>query len=207
MKRYIYVIVLILLAAQVLKAQENTPLVRFYDNLLSSCVEFDMSYSIRMSGVKLDGKGVLELQGDSWILVGNGMEIRCDGKTLWTVDPESKEVVIDSLSDDITAGIITNPAVMLINLRELFSLREVLTTKEGKSLIYTLYPKAESEVSFVNMEILKGDSSLKQLTFSLEDGTSAVVNISSTKSGKKKPAEYFSRSVNYDSSWIVTDLR
>lgn len=207
MKRYIYVIVLILLAAQALKAQENTPLARFYDNLLSSCVEFDMSYSIRMSGVKLDGKGVLELQGDSWILVGNGMEIRCDGKTLWTVDPESKEVVVDSLSDDITAGIITNPAVMLINLRELFSLREVLPTKEGKSLIYTLYPKAESEVSFVNMEILKGDSSLKQLTFSLEDGTSAVVNISSTKSGKKKPAEYFSRSVNYDSSWIVTDLR
>lgn len=207
MKRYIYVIVLILLAAQALKAQENTPLARFYDNLLSSCVEFDMSYSIRMSGVKLDGKGVLELQGDSWILVGNGMEIRCNGKTLWTVDPESKEVVIDSLSDDITAGIITNPAVMLINLRELFSLREVLPTKEGRSLIYTLYPKAESEVSFVNMEILKGDSSLKQLTFSLEDGTSAVVNISSTKSGKKKPAEYFSRSVNYDSSWIVTDLR
>ena len=207
MKRYIYVIVLILLAAQALKAQENTPLARFYDNLLSSCVEFDMSYSIRMSGVKLDGKGVLELQGDSWILVGNGMEIRCNGKTLWTVDPESKEVVIDSLSDDVTAGIITNPAVMLINLRELFSLREVLPTKEGKSLIYTLYPKAESEVSFVNMEILKGDSSLKQLTFSLEDGTSAVVNISSTKSGKKKPAEYFSRSVNYDSSWIVTDLR
>ena len=207
MKRYIYVIVLILLAAQALKAQENTPLARFYDNLLSSCVEFDMSYSIRMSGVKLDGKGVLELQGGSWILVGNGMEIRCDGKTLWTVDPESKEVVVDSLSDDITAGIITNPAVMLINLRVLFSLREVLPTKEGKSLIYTLYPKAESEVSFVNMEILKGDSSLKQLTFSLEDGTSAVVNISSTKSGKKKPAEYFSRSVNYDSSWIVTDLR
>ena len=207
MKRYIYVIVLILLAAQALKAQENTPLARFYDNLLSSCVEFDMSYSIRMSGVKLDGNGVLELQGGSWILVGNGMEIRCDGKTLWTVDPESKEVVIDSLSDDVTAGIITNPAVMLINMRELFSLREVLPTKEGKSLIYTLYPKAESEVSFVNMEILKGDSSLKQFTFSLEDGTSAVVNIYSMKSGKKKPAEYFSRSVNYDSSWIVTDLR
>lgn len=207
MKRYIYVIVLILLAAQVLKAQENTPLARFYDNLLSSCVEFDMSYSIRMSGVKLDGKGVLELQGDSWILAGNGMEIRCDGKTLWTVDPESKEVVIDSLSDDVTAGIIINPAVMLINMRELFSLREVLPTKEGKSLIYTLYPKVESEVSFVNMEILKGDSSLKQFTFSLDDGTSAVVNIYSMKSGKKKPAEYFSRSVNYDSSWIVTDLR
>ena len=207
MKRYIYVIVLILLAAQVLKAQENTPLARFYDNLLSSCVEFDMSYSILMSGVKLDGKGVLELQGDSWILAGNGMEIRCDGKTLWTVDPESKEVVIDSLSDDVTAGIITNPAVMLINMREIFSLREVLPTKEGKSLIYTLYPKVESEVSFVNMEILKGDSSLKQFTFSLDDGTSAVVNIYSMKSGKKKPAEYFSRSVNYDSSWIVTDLR
>ena len=207
MKRYVFAVVLTVLTASAMRAQEKTYLDRLYDKLMSSCVEFEMSYSIQMPGVKVDGKGTLELQGESWFMVGNGMEIRCDGKTLWTVDPAAKEVVIDGLSGDLTSGIMTNPAVMLVNIRKLFSLRETLPVKDGKSLIYILYPKDESEVSFINMEILKADSSLKKISFSLNDGTSAVVNISSMKSDKKKPAEYFGRSVKYDSSWIVTDLR
>lgn len=207
MKRYVFAVVLTVLTASAMRAQEKTYLDRLYDKLMSSCVEFEMSYSIQMPGVKVDGKGTLELQGESWFMVGNGMEIRCDGKTLWTVDPAAKEVVIDGLSGDLTSGIMTNPAVMLVNIRKLFSLRETLPVKDGKSLIYILYPKDESEVSFINMEILKADSSLKKISFSLNDGTSVVVNISSMKSDKKKPAEYFSRSVKYDSSWIVTDLR
>lgn len=206
MKRYVFAVLTAVLTALAMQAQE-TCLDRLYDKLMSACVELDMSYSIQMPGVKVAGNGTLELQGESWLMLGNGMEIRCDGKTLWTVDPAAKEVVIDSISDDLASGIMTNPAVMLVNVRKLFNLRETLPGKDGRSLIYILYPKEESEVSFINMEILKSDSSLKKISFSLNDGTSAVVNISSMKSDKKKPAEYFSRSVQYDSSWIVTDLR
>ncbi len=40
--------------------------------------------------------GELLIQGDCYRAKGNGMEIYCDGTTRWTVDPESKEVYIET---------------------------------------------------------------------------------------------------------------
>ena len=44
--------------------------------------------------VKLSGS--LLVQGECYRAVGNGMEIYCDGATRWTVDPDSKEVYIET---------------------------------------------------------------------------------------------------------------
>lgn len=40
--------------------------------------------------------GELLIQGDCYLAKGNGMEIYCNGTTRWTVDPESKEVYIET---------------------------------------------------------------------------------------------------------------
>ena len=40
--------------------------------------------------------GDLLIQGDCYRAKGNGMEIYCNGTTRWTVDPESKEVYIET---------------------------------------------------------------------------------------------------------------
>lgn len=40
--------------------------------------------------------GTLTVQGDCYRASGNGMEIYCDGTTRWTVDPQSKEVYIET---------------------------------------------------------------------------------------------------------------
>ena len=40
--------------------------------------------------------GTLLVQGTCYQAKGNGMEIYCDGTTRWTVDPESKEVYIET---------------------------------------------------------------------------------------------------------------
>lgn len=40
--------------------------------------------------------GTIILQGNCYFAKGNGMEIYCDGKTRWTVDPEEKEVYIEN---------------------------------------------------------------------------------------------------------------
>ena len=40
--------------------------------------------------------GELLIQGDCYRAKGNGMEIYCDGTTRWTVDPESKEVYVET---------------------------------------------------------------------------------------------------------------
>ena len=44
--------------------------------------------------VKLSG--TLLIQGGCYQAKGNGMEIYCDGTTRWSVDPESKEVYIET---------------------------------------------------------------------------------------------------------------
>ena len=44
--------------------------------------------------VKLSGE--LLVQGECYQARGNGMEIYCDGKTRWTVDPASKEVYVET---------------------------------------------------------------------------------------------------------------
>ena len=115
--------------------------------------------------------------------------------------------MIDKVSNDNASELMANPAILLIRINEFFRLKETVPGKDGKSLIYIMYPKSDSFVSFVNLEISKSDASLRKTEFSLDDGTSVVVNVSSVKLMKKKPADYFSRPVNYDSSWIVTDLR
>lgn len=43
--------------------------------------------------VKLSG--TLLIQGECYRAIGNGVEIYCDGKDRWTVDPASKEVYIE----------------------------------------------------------------------------------------------------------------
>ena len=61
--------------------------------------------------VKLSG--TLLIQGDCYQAKGNGMEIYCNGTTRWTVDPESKEVYIE------TAGGIEELALWQDNMKEL----------------------------------------------------------------------------------------
>lgn len=61
--------------------------------------------------VKLSGS--LLAQGECYRAIGNGMEIYCDGTTRWTVDPESKEVYIE------TAESIEELALWQDNMQEL----------------------------------------------------------------------------------------
>ena len=57
--------------------------------------------------------GTLLAQGECYRAVGNGMEIYCDGTTRWTVDPESKEVYIE------TAESVEELALWQDNMKEL----------------------------------------------------------------------------------------
>lgn len=208
MKRYIAAACLLLCVFSFVSSAQNGSLLdRFYNNMASSCLSLDMKYSVQMPGVKVDGSGLLELQDDQWHLNGNGIEMWCNGSTIWTVDAFAKEVVIDRVSADDVSELMVNPAIMLIKINDLFKLKETVPGKDGSTLIYILYPKSDSFVSFVNLELSKSDASLKMTEFSLDDGTSVKVNVSSMKLMKKKPASYYSQPVSYDSSWIVTDIR
>ena len=55
---------------------------------VSSSLWFRSDYSFTMptKKAKMTGNGSVKVQGTSFIVDGNGLEIWCDGKTRWTID-------------------------------------------------------------------------------------------------------------------------
>ena len=86
---------LLLFWAGALSAQDTKLLDKLYSDMSSSCVEMTYTYETEVSGVKAVGEGKLDVQGDMWTMTGNGIQMWCDGKTLWVADPSLKEVVIE----------------------------------------------------------------------------------------------------------------
>jgi hypothetical protein len=199
-------IFLLLLGAGRSYAQDDTLLDRLYEKFADSCVELEYSYTSKISGVNITGQGKLQIQGNMWHNEGNGVDIWCDGKTLWTADLAAEEVVIDAVSDAPEEDL-TNPALMFVHMKDLFNLKQVVESADGKAYIFILEPIHEMDIDFFNVEILKSDASIRSGSFALSDGNKFNVKVSSMKQIQKKPATSFKPSQTFDSSWIVTDLR
>lgn len=63
--------------------------------LAGNRVSFNYNLGVKGSApVKMNGKAVID--GDCYSVVGNGIEMYCDGATKWVVDREAKEVYVES---------------------------------------------------------------------------------------------------------------
>ena len=205
-KCHIAIVFLLLLGAGRSYAQDESLLNRLYEKFADSCVELEYTYTSKISGVNISGSGMLQIQGSMWHNEGNGIEIWCDGKTIWTADLAAEEVVIDSVSDASETEL-TNPALMFVHMKDLFNLKQVVKSTDGKADIFILEPIHEMDIDFFNVEILKSDASIRSGSFALSDGNKFNVKVSSMKQIQNKPATSFKPSQTFDSSWIVTDLR
>lgn len=81
------------------------------------CVEIDYEYVAVTSGIRTSGDGKIQVQGSAYHMVGNGMEIYCDGDVTWLVDESAMEVMIES-ADSPSAGYLANPVMLLMNMEE-----------------------------------------------------------------------------------------
>lgn len=203
--KYIAIFFLLFFEAGRISAQESL-LDKVYGKLSSSCAEITYKYISEVSGAKLNGSGVLQVQGDLWHNEGNGLVIWCDGKTVWTADMHAEEVIIDSVADDGNDDL-TNPALMFVKMKELFDLKKIVEGKDGLSRIFILEPKSDVGIEYFNVEILMSDATIRAASFALEDGSEVKLTISSMSFLQKKPVSAFRPSQTFDSSWIVTDLR
>ncbi len=89
----------------------------FRNKASEQCVSIVYEYSTTMAGHKVMGDGQVAVQGDSYHMQGNGMQIYCDGSTTWLIDEAAEEVVIES-ADSNDAGFLANPILLLMNLDE-----------------------------------------------------------------------------------------
>lgn len=188
-------------------AQGYSLLDKFYAGVSSSCLEMAYSYSTRVSGIDNKGSGVLSLQGLLWKAKGNGVEMYSDSRSVWIVDPEMKEVVIEPAADEESSQWISNPAVIFARLYDIFVVNESISSEDGKSVMYVLKPKSKSDIDFCNIELYKSTALVRRASVALSDGTLIKIEVSSMTLTPKVSDEAFLPQPKFDSSWIVTDLR
>lgn len=207
MFRKLFSIAVLLFVASVLSAQDAALLNRFNREISSSCVELSYSYSFRNSGVTVSGAGELTAQGLFWKLVGNGVEMYCDSSALWVVDPNLKEVVIEPAVTESEESYAVNPAILIVRMDKMFKLRDAVDSKDGKSVVYIMDPVVKGKFEYLNVELLKSDTSIKGAVVALTDGNRIDIKVNSMKLMPLRTVEDFRPLKQFDSSWIVTDLR
>ena len=196
---------LVMLCAGKAFAASDGPVDRLYGSLSSSFVEIVYTYSAEVQGVKIVGNGTLQIQGNMWHNDGNGLEMWCDGSTVWTADHSLKEAVIEPVYED--ESIVSNPALMFVRMPDMFKVVKSLDSKDGKAVIYVLKPIEDAPIEYFNVEIMKSDSSIRSGSFALEDGSAVQIKVQSMSVKEKRSVTAFRPSQIFDSSWVVTDLR
>jgi len=84
----------------------------------------ELTYTYKVNGnVPMNGSGELKLQGDCFIMKGDGLEIYCDGKTRWTVDTGAEECYIETLNNQ-GLGLESNPALLLGTFDKEFAIKK-----------------------------------------------------------------------------------
>lgn len=149
----------------------------FLDSLIqksgSGCVLVDYEFTATVSGIKTIGEGKVEIQGNSYHMKGNGMEIYCDGSSTWLIDEAAGEVVVED-ADTQSAGYLANPVLLLMNLEK---------------------------------NVVSYDADGNKISLELPGGVFLTIVINSIKTMPEKKSEAFRPPTQFDSSWIITDLR
>ena len=110
------------------------------------CLSINYEFAYRVSGVKSVGNGTVDIQGNAYHMLGNGVEIFCDGTSTWVIDEAAGEVVIES-ADSQDAGYMANPVIMLMNIDDIASSYKV----DGNTITLELSDGSSLEIKVKNM--------------------------------------------------------
>ena len=130
----------------VAQVQQPSVLDTFRHKASTECLSVDYEYSTVISGLKAVGAGTVEVQGNTYHMKGNGIEIYCDGTSTWLIDETAEEVVIES-ADSKDAGFLANPIILLMNLEESGISYEV----NGDNIVLDLSDGTKLDIKILNM--------------------------------------------------------
>lgn len=131
-------------------ALAQSPLDRLYNAFSSSCVELVLSYEGRFGKTLLKGEATLLVQGDSYFMSGNGLDIFCDGESVWTVDHDALEAVVET-AENVTGAALGNPALLIVHLDELFYVRNA--SSSGNRYRYELSAKEDCGIKKADVDV------------------------------------------------------
>ncbi len=129
------------LSAPGARAQEGS----LSDMIKSGTVAFDYTFQTKGSSTPFTGSGIALVSGASYRIEGNGLDIRCDGASRWTADPEAGEMVIETAEGEVL-DFLSNPALLLGDLYGNFKIEDI--PSDGSPAKANLKMQDGSEVDF-----------------------------------------------------------
>lgn len=171
----------------------------FSDGAVSITAEYEM----KVQQVPVTGTSELLLQGDMYHMKGNGLEVFCNGDSVWTIDGAIMEVVIEPC-DALMDNYVANPLLLLSDLDNFFEIK-------GQKLIggnteYVLTAVKDCGINKAQVT-LTPEGYVQTGKFYLEDGTVVSVKVTSMKKTEERISSFFSPDRKFGSDWVVTDLR
>lgn len=185
-----------------LVAQSTDLLDALYENFASHCISLDCEYSVVSQGVPSKGGCKVEVQGISYRMQGFGLDVYCDGETVWLLDPMAKEAIAEPVNDD-SFSYMSNPALLFRDMDKVFKVASA--TASGSGMKYNMSARKPCGISKAVLEIDR-NSLLRIAEFTLDDGSVMKIKVLSMQVQPLKTKESFAPG-NLSSDWIITDLR
>lgn len=117
-RRWILSLIVLAIAAAGAAAQDALHV--FVERLGSAPAAFEYSFVSHGGNAPLAGSGRAVVAGDCYRIVGDGLDIRCDGSVRWTADSAAGEMVIEPAQGQ-ALDFVSNPALIFRNLDTCFS--------------------------------------------------------------------------------------
>lgn len=200
--RYLTILFLTVVAPFGLAAQNNALLDRLYDTFANNCIALDCTYSIESDAVPVKGQCEIEFQGTSYKMKGGGLEIFCDGASVWIMDADVMEAVIEPVSDE-SQTYMSNPALLFRDMDQMFSVSG--SSAEGAAMRYRLSAQKPCGVRTAVLDIDK-NAVLQKAEFLMDNDCVIRIDVKSVTVLPKKENSAFAPG-NISSEWVVTDLR
>lgn len=206
--KYLLIILLSICGWSVsLTAQTSSVLDRLYHEMETKAAYLQYEFSLIVSGVKTIGSGNLTTQENAYLLEGNGLRISCDGSSVWLMDQEAKEVIVEKVSTGVDSYM-SNPVLLFTGMNDLFTVTS--SVKNGSQIVCSLSPKTACGVKEGTL-VLNTAGEVPVFVsgaFTFTSGEKLDIKIKSMTFLSKKSLTHYSVSLStLDSSWVVTDLR
>ena len=199
----IRLIILTALSLLTMQSFAQTPIDALRQMLSTDAVAIELEYDLTVPNALVTGSSSIWLQGEMYRVHGEGLDIFNNGKSVWTVDESTREVIIESAAD-VSEDYRGNPVLLLSKMDEFFKVESQKPIKSHTQ--YVLQAIADCGITKARLTIAS-DGSLVSGHFSLEDGNEFSVKVQSMKKTEESSASFFSPQVKFGSDWIVTDLR
>lgn len=189
----------------------QTVVQRFSAAVSGKCVEFPYSF-VTKSQVPVKGTGEVTVQDNAFVTSFGNIEIYCDGETRWTVDEDSREIIIESVDDGSGMAASIDPALIISELDKHFKVgASVRVTESGKALDKVELVPLTGKLGISSMTVWFTTADIPLIfkaSVKAKDGLVTEFSMPSMTFSPLKPMAAFRfDEKKSDSSWVVTDLR